>query len=44
MRNLDKIEYVLLGEAPILDTCYCPKISKDANGSTGTTELRFYLM
>jgi hypothetical protein len=40
----EKINNVLLGEAPIQDIRYCPKTSKDANGSTGITGLRFYLM
>jgi len=26
------------------DICCCPETSRDANGSTGTTEIRFYLM
>ena len=27
-----------------MDTCYCPEISKDANGLTGFIGLRYYLM
>lgn len=33
-----------LGQAPVTEIRYCPKMSKDANGSTGTIELRLFLM
>ena len=33
-----------LGEATAMDTCHCPEMSRDANGLTGITEIRFYLM
>lgn len=42
--RVKKVNNILLGEAPILDRCHCPEISRDANGLTGITELRFYLM
>lgn len=34
----------LLGEITVQDIRYCPEMSRDANGSAGTTGLRFYLM
>jgi hypothetical protein len=33
-----------LGEAPVMEIRYCPETSKDANGSTGIIDIRWFLM
>jgi diketogulonate reductase-like aldo/keto reductase len=44
MLALDQTSYTSLGEAPVLEIRCCPKMSKDANGSTETIDIRWFLM